>query len=128
MTAAVYAARKQLNTLLITSDIGGQVNWTNSVENYMGYQIIESDELISRFQQQVDQFPIDQKVGQKVTQIKKTEGGFDIISEPGDKFQGKTVVLASGKRPRRLNIEREIELTGRGVMYCSVCDAPDFAG
>jgi len=128
MTAAVYAARKLLNTLLITSDIGGQVNWTNSVENYMGYQIIESDELISKFQQQVNQFPIDQKIGQNVTQIKKIEGGFEIFSEPGDKFQGKTVLLASGKRPRRLNVEREIELTGRGVMYCSVCDAPDYAG
>jgi len=57
MTAAVYAARKQLNTLLITTDIGGQVNWTNGVENYMGYQFIEGDELMAKFQQQVEQFP-----------------------------------------------------------------------
>ena len=47
MTAAVYAARKLLKTLLISSDIGGQVMWTNGVENYMGYQFIEGDELIS---------------------------------------------------------------------------------
>src|SRR5512136_1788351 len=84
MTAAVYAARKLLNTLLTTSDIGGQVNWTNSVENYMGYQIIESDELVSKFQQQVNQFHIDQKIGQKVTQIKKTDRGFDILFESGE--------------------------------------------
>jgi alkyl hydroperoxide reductase subunit F len=58
MAAAVYAARKQLNTLLISSDIGGQVNLTNGVENYLGYQFIEGDELISKFQQQVNQFPI----------------------------------------------------------------------
>ena len=97
MAAAVYAARKLLNTLLISSDIGGQVNWTNGVENYLGYQFIEGDELISKFQQQVNQFPIDQKIGQIVTQVKKIDGGFEVIAEKGDKFQGKSVILASGK-------------------------------
>ena len=128
MAAAVYAARKLLNTLLITNDIGGQVNWTNGVENYLGYQFIEGDELISKFQQQVNQFPIDQKIGQKVTQVKKIDGGFEVIVEKGDQFQGKAVILASGKRPRRLNVTGEMELTGRGVTYCSICDGPDFTG
>ena len=128
MAAAVYAARKLLNTLLITIDIGGQVNWTNGVENYLGYQFIEGDELISKFQQQVNQFPIDQKIGQNVTQVKKIDGGFEVIDEKGDKFQGKAVILASGKRPRRLNVTGEMELTGRGVTYCSICDGPDFTG
>jgi alkyl hydroperoxide reductase subunit F len=128
LAAAVYAARKLLNTLLITVDIGGQVNWTNGVENYLGYQCIEGDELISKFQQQVNQFPIDQKIGQNVTQVKKIDGGFEVIDEKGDKFQGKAVILASGKRPRRLNVTGEMELTGRGVTYCSICDGPDFTG
>ena len=128
MAAAVYAARKLLNTLLISSDIGGQVNWTNGVENYLGYQFIEGDELISKFQQQVNQFPIDQKIGQIVTQVKKIDGGFEVIAEKGDKFQVKSVILASGKRPRRLNVTGEMELTGRGVTYCSICDGPDFTG
>ena len=128
MTAAVYAARKQLNTLLISGDIGGQVLWTNSVENYMGYQFIEGDDLIARFQKQVDQFPIDQKIVQKVTQIRKIDGGLEVVSEKGDTYQGKAVILASGKRPRRLNVAGETELTGRGVTYCSICDGPEYAG
>ena len=128
MTAAVYAARKLLKTLLISSDIGGQVMWTNGVENYMGYQFIEGDELISKFQKQVNQFPIDQKIGLKVTQIKQINGGFEVISESGDNFQGKVVILASGKRPRRLNVTGEMELTGHGVTYCSICDGPEFSG
>ena len=107
MTAAVYAARKQLSTLLISGDIGGQVMWTNSVENSMGYQFIEGDELIAKFQNQVDQFPIDQKIGQKVTRIRKIDGGFEVVSEKSDTYQGKTVILASGKRPRRLNVAGE---------------------
>jgi alkyl hydroperoxide reductase subunit F len=98
------------------------------VENYLGYQFIEGYELITKFQQQVDQFPIDQKIGQKVIQIKKIDGGFEVISEKGDKFQGKVVILASGKRPRRLNVPGEMELAGRGVTYCSICDGPEFTG
>jgi NADH-dependent peroxiredoxin subunit F len=128
MAAAVYAARKLLNTLLITTDIGGQVNWTNGVENYLGYQFIEGDELVAKFQQQVNQFPIDQKIGQKVTQVSKIDGGFEVAAESGDKFTGKAVILASGKRPRKLNVPGETELIGRGVTYCSICDGPDFTG
>ena len=128
MAAAVYAARKRLNTLLIASDIGGQVNWTSGVENYLGYQFIEGADLISKFQQQVNQFPIDQKIGLKVIQVKKFDEGFEIIAESGEKFQSKVVLLATGKRPRRLNVEGEMELTGRGVTYCATCDGPVFTG
>ena len=128
MAAAVYAARKLINTILVTGDIGGQVNWTNGVENYLGYQFIEGDELISKFQQQVNQFPIKQKIGLKVTQVKKINGGFEVIPESGESILGKAVILASGKRPRKLNVEGETELVGRGVTYCSICDGPDFTG
>jgi alkyl hydroperoxide reductase subunit F len=126
MSAAVYAARKLLRTLLITIDIGGQVLWTSGVENYLGYQFIQGDELISKFQSQVDQFPIDHKIGARVTQVKKIEGGFELLSENLEKFQGKALVLASGKRPRRLKVEGETEFTGRGVTYCAICDGPLF--
>ena len=126
--AAVYAARKLINTILVTGDIGGQVNWTNGVENYLGYQFIEGDELISKFQQQVNQFPIKQKIGLKIAQIKKINGGFEVIPESGESILGKAVILASGKRPRKLNVEGETELVGRGVTYCSICDGPDFTG
>ena len=126
MAAAVYAARKLINTILVTGDIGGQVNWTNGVENYLGYQFIEGDELISKFQQQVNQFPIKQKIGLKVTQVKKINGGFEVIPESGESILGKAVILASGKRPRKLNVEGETELVGRAVTYCSICDGPDF--
>jgi NADH-dependent peroxiredoxin subunit F len=128
MAASVYAARKRLKTLLIASDIGGQVNWTSGVENYLGYQFIEGTDLIGKFQQQVNQFPIDQKIGAKVAGITKIDGGFEVTAETGEQYQGKTVLLASGKRPRRLNVEGEKELTGRGVTYCATCDGPIFAG
>jgi alkyl hydroperoxide reductase subunit F len=128
MAAAVYSARKRVDTLLIASDIGGQVNWTTGVENYLGYQFIEGRDLIAKFQQQVDQFPITRKIGPKVKQIRKIDGGFEVVTESGEAYQGKVVLLASGKRPRRLNVEGEMELTGRGVTYCAICDGPIFTG
>jgi alkyl hydroperoxide reductase subunit F len=128
MAAAVYAARKRLNTLLLTGDIGGQVNWTAGVENYLGYQFIEGADLISKFQQQVNQFPIEQKIGLKVKQVRKIDGGFEVVTESAEVFQSKVVLLATGKRPRRLNVVGEMELTGRGVTYCATCDGPVFTG
>ena len=98
------------------------------MENYLGYQFIEGDELIEKFQQQVNQFPIKQKIGVKVIQVKRIDGGFEVIPESGESIFGKAVILASGKRPRKLNVEGEEGLIGRGVTYCSICDGPDFTG
>ena len=84
--------------------------------------------MISKFQEQVNQFPIDQKIGQKVTRIRKTGEWFEIDSEHEGKFQAKAIIVATGKRPRKLNVDGETELTGHGVTYCSICDGPDYTG
>ena len=128
LAASVYAARKRLKTLLISGDIGGQVNKTLGIENYLGYQFIEGPELIDKFQTQVNQFPTDQKIGYKVSRLEKIEGGFEAVSETGERYQSKAVVFATGKRPRQLNVPGEVELTGRGVTYCAICDGPIFSG
>ncbi|MBL7126185.1 MAG: FAD-dependent oxidoreductase [Dehalococcoidales bacterium] len=128
LAAGVYAARKQLKTLLLSGDTGGQINTTLGIENYLGYQFIEGPELINKFLTQVEQFPIDQKIGDKIRQLKKIKNGFEAITEDGDKYQSKAVVFATGKKPRKLNVPGETELTGRGVSYCAICDGPVFAG
>ncbi len=128
LAASVYAARKQLKTLLVTQDIGGQVNLTLGIENYLGYQFIEGPELIDKFQTQIDQFPIDQKIGDKVAKVEQIDGGYEVVTEGGERYQSRTAILASGKRPRTLGVPGETELTGRGVSYCAICDGPVFAG
>jgi alkyl hydroperoxide reductase subunit F len=128
LTAAVYAARKQIKTLLISGDIGGQINWTLGVENYMGYQFIEGPELIAKFENQVGQFPIEQKIGDKVARLRPVKGGFSARTEAGETYRARAVIIATGKRPRKLEVPGEVELTGRGVAYCAVCDGPVFAG
>ncbi len=128
LTASVYAARKRLNTLLVSGDIGGQVNWTSGIENYMGYQFVEGSELIDKFHSQVSQFPIDQKIGHKISRLGKIKNSFEAMSDTGETYQSRAVILATGKRPRRLNVPGETELTGRGVTYCAICDGPVFSG
>src|SRR4030042_2738266 len=127
LAAAVYVARKKLNALLISADIGGQVNWTMGIENYLGYQFIEGPELISKFESQVSQYPLEQKIGVNVSNVSKVDSGFEVTTEEGEKYESKTLIVATGKRPRRLNVPGEMEYTGKGVTYCSICDGPIFA-
>jgi len=128
MTAAVYAARKRLHTLLVSYDVGGQVLWTAGVENYMGYQFIEGPELMRKFEEQVKQFPLDMKVGQRAESVSRTNEGFEVISDKEETYQSKAVIFTTGKRPRQLNVPGEKELLNRGVTYCAICDGPLFAG
>lgn len=128
MTAAVYAARKKLNALLLTKDIGGQVNWTLGIENYMGYQFIEGPELIKKFEEQVKQFPLDVRTGQAVSSLALVSQGFEIKTDSGETYQTRAAIIATGKRPRPLNVPGEDKFRGRGVTYCATCDGPLFAG
>jgi len=128
MTAAVYAARRKLAALLLGKDLGGQVNWTLGIENYMGYQFIEGPELIQKFEEQVRQFPIEVKIGDGAASVSQVKGGFEVRTEKGETCQGKAAIIATGKRPRPLNVPGEEQLRGRGVTYCAICDGPLFAG
>jgi alkyl hydroperoxide reductase subunit F len=128
MTAAVYAARRKLNTLLISYDIGGQVLWTSGIENYMGYQFIEGSELMQKFQEQVKQFPLDMKIGAKVSHVSPIDGGFEVKTDKGENYQARAAIIATGKRPRQLNVPGEEKFRSRGVTYCAICDGPLFAG
>jgi alkyl hydroperoxide reductase subunit F len=127
MTAAVYTARKKLNALLLSKDVGGQVNWTLGIENYMGYQIIEGPQLIKKFEEQVRQFPIDMKVGENVSSLSRIGGGFEAKTESGGAYQARAAIIVTGKRSRPLNVPGEEKLRGGGVTYCATCDGPLFA-
>jgi alkyl hydroperoxide reductase subunit F len=129
MTAAVYATRKKIKTLLISGDVGGQGLTTWLVENYMGYQFIEGRELMQKFEEQVKQFPadIETEIGQRAQRISRMDGGFEVETAKGGTYQAKAVIFATGKRPRQLNVPGEQELLGRGVTYCAICDGPVFA-
>lgn len=127
MTAAVYAARKKLDTLLLTEDFGGQPMWTMEIENYMGYQYITGPELMEKFEEQMQKFPVRTEYEAVQTIEKRKDGGF-LVKTAEHEYETKTVIIASGKRPRRLTVPGETEYSGRGVSYCATCDGPLFNG
>jgi alkyl hydroperoxide reductase subunit F len=125
LTAAVYAARKKMNTLLVTKEYGGQLMWTKEIENYMGYQFISGPELMGKFEEQVKRFAVVTKY-EEVNGLIVNEDGTFVVKTDQNEYQSKTVILATGKRPRGLDIPGEKEFTGRGVSYCATCDGPFF--
>lgn len=127
MTAAVYAARKKIKTILVSKETGGQVVWTSSIENYMGYQYIDGIELMDKFEKQLAHFPIERCDGEEAVALVRGKTGFDITLKSGEAFQCEALIVATGKTPRRLDVPGEMQLTGRGVSYCAVCDAPVFS-
>jgi len=126
LSASVYVARKHLKTLLISDNIGGQINNTLGIENYLGYQFIEGPELIDKFTTQLDSFPIEQEIGVKVSRIDKLKNGFQVITDDDNKYKSRTVIYAAGKKSRKLNIPGEDKFAGKGVSYCAICDGPVF--
>ncbi len=126
MTAAVYTLRKGLSTALVTGNVGGQMTETAGIENYLGYRYINGNELVDKFREQVMQFGIAFESSQKVQRL---EPGpvHQVTLEDGRVLRAKTVIIASGKQSKRLNIPGEKELAGHGVAYCAICDAPFYA-
>jgi len=126
MTAAVYTARKRLKALILTKEFGGQPMWTMDIENYMGYQFVTGPELMEKFDEQVRKYPIEIKFEEVIGLGHNTDGTFSVLSDCGE-YQAQSVIIASGKRPRCLEVPGEKEFTGRGVSYCATCDGPLFA-
>ena len=95
------------------------------IENYPGFDKISSFELIQRFENQLRSKDIEIEVD-KVLSIKKDEY-FNILTENGKQYQSKTVIIATGSEPRKLNVKGEKEFLGKGISYCATCDGPLFS-
>jgi NADH-dependent peroxiredoxin subunit F len=128
LSAAIYTIRKLLKTLIISQDVGGQLSWTSDVENYLGFSQVNAAELVAKFESHVKQFDIEKIIGSEVSTVDLVGRSKWVTTNDGKSYFGKTVIIATGGRHRPLNIPGERELIGRGVSYCSTCDAPLFGG
>ncbi len=125
MTAGIYAARREMKTLIVGKELGGQVALASEIENYPGFKTISAIELVYKMKDQVEALGVEIK-GAEIKRIEKKEDGtFELISEQ-ETFQAKTVLIAMGLSPRRLEIDGELEFNGKGVSYCANCDGPLF--
>ncbi|MFH1542820.1 MAG: FAD-dependent oxidoreductase, partial [bacterium] len=132
--AAVYAARKQLDFSVLTKDIGGQTIWSSDVENYTGFQFISGPDLAQKFRDHLAQYKFDLQEGVEVAKVSRVAKGakvatnFSVVTTDGQILETKTIIVASGKIPRLLNVPGEEKYKGKGVTYCATCDGPLFAG
>jgi NADH-dependent peroxiredoxin subunit F len=128
MTAGIYLARKLIKTLLITPYLGGQVSMTSEVENYPGYAVISGVELAKAFEEQLQLHAIYLHLGDSAASLELSEKGNTVITENGAQYTFSTLIAATGKRVKGLNIPGEKEFAGRGVSYCVTCDGPLYRG
>ena len=135
--AAIYAARKRLKTLLITESFGGQSVVSDDIQNWIGETHITGFDLAKKFEEHVRSFgDIVEIKTERAIEISKyrnidiSSGDmsiFKIKTEQGE-YESKVIILAIGARRRKLNIPGEQKFEGKGVAYCSTCDAPLFVG
>ena len=127
ITAAIYASRKRLDTLVISKDIGGQAALSGDVENYTGYQFISGPELALKFEEHLKKFDITLKEGEAVLELGKAGNLVSVRTDKGV-YEAKSAIIASGKRSRELGCPGEKEFKNKGLTYCATCDGPLFSG
>jgi len=127
ITAGVYAARKKLDFIVISLDIGGQAAWSGDVENYTGYQFISGPELAQKFQEHILKYGSLLKENEEVVEVGKQGELFQVRTDRAV-YRARSVIVASGKKSRQLGIPGEKEFKNRGLTYCATCDGPLFSG
>ena len=125
ITAGIYSARKRLKTLLLTKDFIGQAGKTSEVDNYPGIPAVSGFDLMEKFKNHLKKFKIEIQE-EKIIKVKKQKKIFFVKAKKGKEFKGKTLIVATGRDPRPLEVPGEKEFIGHGVSYCSTCDAPFF--
>lgn len=126
VAAAVYAARKQLKTVMIADSFGGQSAVSADIHNWIGTQSISGTKLAEDLKAHVVAYPDVKIYENRVTGITDYGTHFELTLSNDTKVQAERLLLATGARYRRLNVPGEDQFEGRGVVYCATCDAPLF--
>lgn len=126
LNAALYAKRKGLNVGIITKEIGGQLHNTSDVDNYLGIKMIEGKDLSHQFLDHVKVLDVPIYHDVFVKSIQPKSSNFEIGLTDGRQLFSKTLLLATGGAPKKLDIPGEISYANKGVSYCTTCDAPFF--
>lgn len=126
LTAAIYARRAEKSVLVIEKEtFGGEITHSPKVENYPGFNELSGNELAEKLLEQTMNLGAEIEMD-TITGV-EGQGPFTVRGENAD-YEGKTLIIASGSKHRRLGVPGEEELTGNGVSYCAVCDGPFYKG
>ncbi len=124
ITASIYLARKNLDVLVLTLDVGGQAKLSTDVENYTGFTMIPGSELVKRFEEHLNAFNV-KVINERVKAVRKEDELFKVETQE-NVYWAKSVIIASGKKPRSLGVPGEERLVGKGVIYSTLFNAPFF--
>ncbi len=128
-SAGIYAGRYLLKTILVKGhEWGGETAVASTIENYPGYLKIDGFELMQKMEEQSKSVGVEMKEGLVTSLKKNTDGTFTALVDGKDEIQARSVVLATGSRRRRLGMSAEDKLIGKGLSYCTTCDAPLYKG
>jgi thioredoxin reductase (NADPH) len=125
LTAAIYAARRALKTLVLSKDIGGQAASAAQIENYPGYEKISGFELIDKMKKQTEKLGVEFQLAE-AEEIKKINNNFSIKTKDERVFEARALIFAFGAVPKKLGVPGEERFKGRGISYCATCDAPFY--
>ncbi len=129
ISAAIYAVRKNLKVLVLTKDIGGQAALSGDIENYPGFSLISGADLAKQFRIELVNFEnkgLWLKEGVEVVSLEGADPDFITTTSDNKSYHGKTVIIASGRNPKMLDIPGAKQLLGKGVATCATCDAPFY--
>lgn len=127
MTAALYARRNGKSVLMIEREqIGGQISRSPRVENYPSHSSISGNALSDKLFEQVTDLGADFELDD-VKSLEKVDGVFEVTCEYGT-YYGLSCIIASGVKQRMTGVDGELELVGKGISYCALCDGAFFAG
>jgi thioredoxin-disulfide reductase len=128
--AGIYLARRKVNFKIVTQEWGGEVAVCGEIGNYPGFVKTNGVELSEKFLEHLRSYGVEPELGVRVLKIQKlSEGHFRVEGEKDGSpivYEAKSVIVATGSRPRELNVPGEKEFRGKGLSYCSVCDGPLF--
>ncbi|MGB9605335.1 MAG: FAD-dependent oxidoreductase, partial [Bryobacteraceae bacterium] len=127
-TAAIYAARKMLDVVLLGDEPGGQVNDTALVENWPGIPEVGGLELAESLRHHAEHYRFAMALHVTVERVDRENGTFQLRLAGGTQYQARSVIYCAGKRYRRLGVPGEDRFIGRGIAFCATCDAPLFRG
>lgn len=128
MTAAIYATRANLNVVLLDRFVpGGQIVNTHEIQNYTGVGTINGAELAYKMFEHTQELNIEFNFA-KVKCISIEDNLKNVICEDGQIFQAKSVIISTGTKARKLNIEGENNFIGLNISWCAICDGPYYRG
>ena len=128
MSAALYAARKGLDVVLIAKKLGGQITYTAGIENYLGLASVSGAEMSETFRWHMERNPVAEAIGSNVAKVEKKGQEFGLATEDGKLFKALAVVYCAGKEYKRLDVPGEEKFMGKGIAFCATCDAPLYKG